>query len=37
MTIANYNHSHTITQEETDVNETNKQSMYFVRNVTHRY
>lgn len=31
MTITNYNHSHTIAQEETDVNETNKQSMYCIK------
>lgn len=28
--MTNYNHSHTITQEETDVNESNKQSMYMA-------
>uniref|UniRef100_A0A2A4J448 Myb/SANT-like DNA-binding domain-containing protein n=1 Tax=Heliothis virescens TaxID=7102 RepID=A0A2A4J448_HELVI len=35
MTITNYNnHSHTITQEETDVNETNKQNVIWTKNAT---
>lgn len=30
LPITNYNHSHTITREETEVNETNKQSMFRI-------
>lgn len=34
MAMATYNHSHTITQEETDVNETNKQNVIWTKNAT---